>query len=211
MDYLGQSLMHANLTELFLWRALAIFLLACALLGILVGLLLIFKPHLMERINRVANRWISTRHIDRQMDRIISLEQWFYQYHRPLGILVILGAGYMLVYFGLLFDKAIALQRLSGHLPGRLLDWLLDALVLASLTGAVVALLVGLFLWLRPSMLRGIEEEANQWISSRRAAKPLEIPRDQIDLFVARHASRVGWLLLLGSIYLFFAMFRWLV
>lgn len=203
--------MHTNLADIFLWHALAIFLLIGAFMGVALGLLLISKPHLLERANRVANRWISMRHIDRPLDRIISLEQWFYQYHRPLGILVILGAGYMLVYFGLLFDKATALQRLTGYVPSRLLDGLLDALVLTSLIGAVVALLVGLFLWLRPSMLRGIEEETNQWISTRRATKPLEIPRDQIDLFVARHASRVGWLLLLGSIYLFFAMFRVLV
>ena len=197
--------------EILLWRALVIFLLVGALLGILVGLLLIYKPHLMERINRFANRWVSTRHLNQFLDRSISIEHWFYQHHRLLGILATLGACYILVYFGLLFDKAIALQRLSVHVSSQLLDWLLDALVLASLTGAVVALLVGLFLWLRPSMLRGIEEETNQWISSRRATRSLEIPRDLFDLFVERHASRVGWLLLLGSIYLFFAMFRWLV
>ncbi len=203
--------MHANLIELSLWRTLAVFLMFGSLLGILAGVLLIYKPHLMERINRVANRWISTRRLDQFLDRSISIEHWFYQYHRLLGIMVVLGACYILGYFGLLFDKAITLQRLAGHMPIRLLDWLLDALVLASLTGAGAALLVGLFLWLRPSLLRGIEEETNQWISSRRATKPLEIPRDQVDQFVGRHASRVGWLLLLGSIYLFFAMFRVLV
>ena len=203
--------MHTSAANIFLWQALAIFLIVGALMGVAVSLLLIFKPHLMARVNRVANRWISMRHADRWLDHSISIEQWFYQYHRPLGILVILGAGYILVYFGLLFDKAIALQRLAGHMPVRLLDGLLDALVLASLTGAAVALFVGLFLWLRPSLLRGIEETANQWVSSRRATKVLDIPRDQVERFVAIHAQRVGWLLLLGSIYLFFAMFRLLL
>ncbi|MDP1995942.1 MAG: hypothetical protein Q8J90_01975 [Gallionella sp.] len=203
--------MTSNPTDIFLWQSLAIFLLIAALLGILLGLLLTFKPDLMERINRVANRWISMRRIDRLLDRIISLEQWFYQYHRPLGILVILGAGYILVYFGVLFDKAIALQRLAGYVPSRLLDGLLDALVLTSLIGATAALFVGLLLWLRPSLLRGFEEEANQWISSRRATKVLDVPHDQVNRFVARHARQIGWLLLLGSLYLFFAMFRLLV
>jgi hypothetical protein len=32
-----------------------------------------------------------------------------------------------------------------------------------------------------------------------------------MDRFVMRHAQRVGWLLLLASIYLFFALFRSLV
>jgi hypothetical protein len=200
--------MYANPVDIFLWRALAIFLLGGALSGIALALLLIFKPHLLERINRVANRWISMRHIDRPLDRIISIEQWFYQYHRLLGILVILGAGYILVYFGLLFDKVAALKHLAGYVPSRLLDGLLDALVLGALLGAVVALLVGLFLWLRPSLLRGIEEEANQWVSSRRATKVLDVPHSQVDRYVARHARRIGWLLLLGSIYLFFVLFR---
>jgi len=203
--------MTSDPTDLFLWQSLAIFLLIAALLSILLGLLLTFKPDLMERINRGANRWISMRQIDRLLDRIISLEQWFYQYHRPLGILVILGAVYILVYFGVLFDKSIALQRLAGYIPSVLLDGLLDALVLTSLIGAVAALFVGLLLWLRPSLLRGFEEEANQWISSRRAIKVLDVPHDQVNRFVARHMRQVGYLLLLGSLYLFFAMSRLLV
>ncbi len=206
----------ANPVSIILWQSLAIFLIVGALTGVAVSLLLIFKPHLMARVNRVANRWISTRHLDQLLDRSVNIEQWFYRRHRPLGILITFGACYILVYFGLLLDKASALQRLAGYvpnsyIPNELLDGLLDALVLASLTGAAVALFVGLFLWLRPSLLRGIEESANQWVSSRRATRVMAIPRDQVERFVMGHAQRVGWLLLLGSIYLFFAVFRMLV
>lgn len=200
--------MPANPANIFLWRALAIFLLIGALLGVVLALLLIFKPHLLGRVNRVANRWISTRHVGQAMDRSISIEHWFYQHHRVTGIVVVLGATYIFIYFGILFDKAILLQRWSSHVPLKLLDGLLDALVLGALVGAAVALLVSLFLWLRPSLLRGIEEEANQWVSTSRAAQMLDVPHDQLDRFVARHAQRVGWLLLLGSIYLFFVLFR---
>jgi len=194
-----------------LWEDLAIFLLFSALLGMLLGLLLIFKPGIVERLNRGANRWISTRHINRWLDRSISIEHWLYHHHRATGIVIVVGASYILVYFGMLFDRAYELQRLGGQLPPRLLASLLDALVLGSLVGGAVALIAGLFLWLRPSLLRGMEEEANQWVSSRRATKMLDVPHGQVDLFVARHAQRVGWLLLLASIYLFFLMFRWLV
>ena len=203
--------MSTDPTVIFLWRALAIFLFIGALAGVVLALLLIFKPHLLERVNRVANRWISMRHIDRLMDRSISIEHWFYQYHRVAGIAVVSGAVYIFVYFGMLFDKAYALRHLNTRIPPKLLDGLLDALVLSALTGAAVALVVGLFLWLRPSLLRGIEEEANQWVSTRRATKILDVPHDQVERFVARHAQQAGWMLLLGSIYLFFAMFSLLV
>ena len=200
--------MLTNPAYIFLWRALAIFLLIGALLGVVLALLLIFKPQFLERLNRVANRWVSTRHINRWLDRSVRIEHWFYQHHRAAGVVIVLGASYILIYFGFLFDKAYTLQRWSGKFPAKLLDGLLDALVLGSLVGGAVALMVGLFLWLRPSLLRGMEEVANQWVSSRRVTKMLDVPHGQVDIFIARHAQRAGWLLLVGSIYLFFVMFR---
>jgi hypothetical protein len=200
--------MLTNPAYIFLWRALAIFLLIGALLGVVLALLLIFKPQFLERLNRVANRWVSTRHINRWLDRSVRIEHWFYQHHRAAGVVIVLGASYILIYFGFLFDKAYTLQRWSGKFPAKLLDGLLDALVLGSLVGGAVALMVGLFLWLRPSLLRGMEEVANQWVSSRRVTKMLDVPHGQADIFIARHAQRAGWLLLVGSIYLFFVMLR---
>jgi hypothetical protein len=197
--------------KMLLWQDLAIFLLLGALLGMLLGLLLILRPRLVERLNRSANRWVTTRHLNRWLDRSYSIEHWLYQRHRATGIVIVAGATYILVYFGLLFDKANALQHLGGRLPPQLLDGLLDALVLCALVGGVVALIVGLFMWLRPSMLRGFEEQSNRWVSTRRATRVLDVPHDEVDRFVQRHARQVGWLLLLASIYLFVAMFRWLI
>jgi hypothetical protein len=203
--------MLTNPVYMFLCRGLAIFLLAGALLGVALGLLMIIRPQLLKRINPVTNRWISTRHISKLLDRSTSIEHWLYHRHRPLGILVILGAGYMLAYFGLLFDKAIALQKLSSYVQSVLLDTLLDALVFISLLGGAVALLAGFIIWLRPSLLRGVEKEANQWITSRKATKMLDMQHGDVDIFVAHHARQAGWLLLLGSIYLSFAMLRLLL
>lgn len=201
-----------NHIDIILWRTLAIFLLMGALMGIAVSLLLIFKPHLIARVNHLANRWVSMRHISRWMDRSIRIERWCYRHHRPLGLLLSLGSAYILVYFGLRFDQAIAVQSLSSLVPNQLLlDSLLQVLVLFELIGGVFALLVGLVIWLRPSLLRGLEKESNQWLSLRRATKVLDVQHDQVDLFVERHAQRVGWLLLAGSSYLFVAMFLWLV
>lgn len=203
--------MHNNVADIFLWRDLAIFLLIGALMGVALGLMLIFWPRILARVNSVANYWLSMRHIDRMLDRSISIELWVYKHHRTLGLLIILGAGYMLVYFGFLFDKAAALQLLNRYAPAQLLDGLLEAVVISSLTGAVVAMLAGFVLWFRPGLLRDIEADANKWVSSRRATKVLDVQHDQVDRFVARHARQVGWLLLLCSIYLFFITFRLLM
>lgn len=203
--------MHTDPVSIILGQSLVVFLFVSALTGIALALLLIYNPSLLVRINRFANRWISTRHIDRPLDRIISLEEWFYRHHRPLGILITLGAGYIITFFGLLFDRAAALQRLTRYVPANLANGLLDALVLGALIGAVTALLVGLFMWIRPSMLRGFEEISNKWVSSRHATRVLAIPRDHAEIYIAQHARSVGWLLLLGCLYLFFLTVRWLV
>jgi len=195
-----------------LWHALAIFLLIGASMGVAVALLLIFKPHLLKPVNRVANRWVSMRRISQWMDHSIRTERWFYRHHGVLGLLVVAGAGYMLLYFGWLLDQAAALRALGGYVASpQLASMLTQALRLVALIGAVLALLIGAVYWIRPSLLRGIETKANQWVSSRQATKAVDITHDQVDLFVEHHAQRVGWLLLAGSIYLFVVMLRWLL
>lgn len=201
-----------NLTATLLWRMLAIFLLIGSLSGIALALLLIFKSHLIERVNGVANRWISVRRISRVMDHSLSIERWFYRHHRPMGLLLTLGACYILFYFGWRFDQAAALQSFATLMPNKmLLGAVLQAAVYFALIGAGLSLPVSLVVLLRPSLLRGVEVQSNQWVSSRRATKPVDQMHGQVDRFVESHAQRVGWLLLVGSSYLFFVMFRALV
>lgn len=200
--------MQPNPTNLYLWHALSIFLLLGAVLGILLGLLLILKPQFVERINRVANHWISTRHINRWLDKSISIERWFYRHHRAAGIIIMLGAAYIFIDFAFWFDKVAMLSRYAGMLPIKMLQALLDATMLFALIASFASFIAGLLICLRPSLLKNLEQASNQWVSLRRATKVFDVPRDQVDVFVVRHAQRVGWVLLLGSIYLFFVMFR---
>lgn len=192
--------MPPSSNEIFLWQNLALFLAIWACIGVGVALLLIMRPQLLVAINRVANRWISTRMLNQLMDRSINIEHCLYQRHRSFGIAVVLGACYLLFYFSVRFDKAAVLNAWAGRYPVSLLEGGLDALVLSVFCGATFALIAGLFLGLRPSLFRGMEVQANQWVSLRRATKPLDIPRNNVDQFVLRHARRMGWLLLLASL-----------
>ncbi|MDD4929475.1 MAG: hypothetical protein PHP85_09385 [Gallionella sp.] len=202
--------MHTEITEILMWRALAIFLLIASLLGMLLGMLLIFKPHLMKGVNRMANRWVSTRHINQWFDRSISIERWFYRNHRPMGLLIMVGAAYIVVYFSWLFDKVYAVQRLISYMPADQMGGLLDATIIFLLTGALLAFVVGLVVLLRPSLLRSFEKKSNQWISLRRGTSALDVTHGQVDAFVMEHARSTGWLLILASAFLFFTMFWFL-
>ena len=198
--------MSYDLVENLLWRDLAIFLFMGAVLGGAVGLLLIFKPQLFWRINRVANKWLTLRVAERPLDRYISVERWFYRLHRPFGLFFTIGAVYVMGFFATAYDKAAAMHALVPYAPAVLVDYLLDALVILLLVGAALALFGGLLLWLRPNQMRNIDAVANRWLSSRRATKVFDVPHNQVDRYVAHHARVSGWVMLAGSGYLFVAI-----
>jgi hypothetical protein len=197
-----------QVAAVLLGRALAIFLVFGALSGIGLGVVLIFKSQWLAPLGRVANRWISVRYLTAWLDRSVSLEHWFYRYHKGVGIAVVLGAAYIFCYFALVFDKSELMRQMGGMWLTRQAGGLLDAMVLTALIGSAASLLVGLFLWLRPSGLRDIEKQSNTWVSSRRATKLLDEPHPQLDRYVMRHAKGAGWLLLLASLGLLLILLR---
>lgn len=198
--------------ESLLLRSAVLFLMAGSLAGLVVGALLLWRPHRLRAVSAVLNRWISTRHLDQSLERSVSLDPWFYRYRRTSGVLTLLGACYILYFFTVRLDKADAINVLSLYfkLPAALVGALLDAVVLIALSGALFAGIISLFLLLRPSMLRDFEQGANQWVSLRRALKPAEIPRQGVDEYVLQHGRRSGILLVLGSLYSLVVLTFWL-
>jgi len=194
--------------EMLLWRDLALFLLIFAVLGVLLGLLLVLKPFVLVSLNQLANLWVSTRYISRLFDQTLSIERWFYRHHRVMGIVVMLGASYFLYYFFVTYDKAQLLLHLQLNLSAILLDELLDALLLSVKIGGSVAWVMGVIILLRPSLLRDIEKQSNRWVSVRRATKVLDVQRVGVDDWVLKNARLTGYLLVLASLYLGFIVLR---
>ncbi|MBU0622825.1 MAG: hypothetical protein KJ795_13390 [Gammaproteobacteria bacterium] len=200
------------LAQSWLLQSAVIFLIVGSLVGLVAGALLLYRPHLLQKLSSVLNRWVSTRHLDQSLERSVSIDPWFYRYRYASGTLTLLGALYILYYFTVKLDREQAIIGLSRHysLPPSLTGGLLDALVLSSLLGALLALLVSLFLLLRPSLLRDFEQGANQWLSLRRALKPAEMPRAGVDEYVYSHGRQVGMMLVLGSLYVLVFLLSWI-
>lgn len=176
-----------------LLSALPIFLVTSSAAGLLVGAVLIFRPHWLVRVSLTANRWISTHHIDRILDISFNADSWFYRYRRASGMVMLAGAMYVLYFFSVRIDKASAGSDYLGVL--------FEAMVLITLSGAALALFVSLLVLFRPSLLHKFESAANEWISLRRAMKPLEIMHNNVDEFTFRHTQQMGVILVLCSIY----------
>ena len=183
---------------------LLLFLATAGIAGLLAGAVLIVRPAWFARLGKFANRWISTRRLEGQLERSISLDRWFYRHHRPIGMLMLAGACWLVVFLVSAFDKyhvISILGRITGYSYG-LIEGVLDGTVLLGLAGSVFAAMVSLFLWLRPSLLREFEQGANQWISTRRALQVLDVPHNDLDLWVLRNFRLFGLLLLLGGLFI---------
>ena len=201
-----------SITDTLLLRSLLLFLMLGSVAGLFVGMVLIMRPDWLLRVSKHTNRWISTRQFDRPLEQSVKLDPWFYRYRFTSGILILTGAVYTLYFFTAGLDKPAAIDGLSRKfpVPPAFIGSLLDALALSCLLGAAFALIVSLFLLFRPSMLRGFEQGSNQWLSMRRALKPLEIQRSGVDEYVFHNVRLVGILLLFGSLYTLVGLATWM-
>jgi hypothetical protein len=180
------------------------FLGLASLVGMLSGTILVLRPGWLAEFGKFANRWISTRDVERGLERTINFDKWFYQNARIGSALMLFGACWIIVYFTVFFDKARFANILSPVHASDLQDMhrFLNGFVAMALAGGVFAAIVSLFLLLRPSLLREFEKEANRWISTRRALYPLDIRHDGVDHYVLRHYRVVGMLLLFAGVFM---------
>lgn len=195
----------------WLLQSFVIFLIVGSLAGMVVGALLVLRPQSLQRISQLLNSWTSTRLLEQPLERSVSLDPWFYRYRRTSGAFMLLGACYILYFFTVTMNKAGTISGIANQfqLPSSMVGALLDALVLSALLGALFAAFISLFLLLRPSMLREIEQGANRWLSLRSAMKPLEITRQGVDAYVFQNGQRAGILLVLGSLYVLVVLLSW--
>lgn len=197
------KLMAPLFSDAMLIRSLLLFLILGSVAGLFTGTAMLLRPGWLQQASKFANRWISTRQMSRPLVQLISLDSWFYRYNRLSGISIMLGSIYILYYFTAAFSHTVALNNLfkSALVPPAMMSGLVDALVLASVMGAVFSMLISLFLFFRPSMLRDFELRANQKTSLRQTIKPLEIQRAGLDRLVMRNMRVFGVLILAGSLY----------
>jgi hypothetical protein len=204
--------MNTVITNAILLRSLVLFLMLGSVAGVLAGGLMLWRPEWLASINQYLNRWVSTRKMSQPLDQTVDMDHWFYRYGRISGVLLLAGAIYIVYIFTAAQGRANFLSGLNGlhMLQPALLESLLDTMVLIFLAGAILSILLSMFLIFRPSMLRDFEVGANQRISIRRSLKPMEIQNQNLDKLVFHHARLAGILVLVASLYTLVALALWL-
>lgn len=200
------------LVETWLLQVAVIFLMIGSVAAIMVGAMLIFRPSQLRSVRGFFDRWISTRNLDRSLEKRISLDPWFYRHGQVTGLAILSGAAFIFYYFSFSLDRLQAIAGLAQRFqyPAVMAEVMVDALVLIVLVGALSAVLVSLFILFRPSLLRGFEDQANQWLSLRKSMKPLEFPREDFERYVDRYARQFGAFFILGGLYTLVLLLAWM-
>lgn len=175
-------------------------ILAPALLGVLAvllaaatafGIAIALQPTLLDRVRELSDRHLSLRRATRPLDLPRDADRWFYRHHRVYGATVIALAIFLLYVLvfgysapawvgprgGAYHEVALILAEVA-----RIVLWLV----------AVLALIVGTVVFVRPSALKGVEGVANRWLTPRRWTRGLDREYRSVDTWAARHPRATG-------------------
>lgn len=163
-----------------------------------VGLAIVVRPALLDRLRGVSDRRVSFRRATRPLDIPRNIDPWFYRHHRIYGLVVVVLSAFLLYFlaFGYetpawvaVFPAEYREIALMGAEVARFLLWVV----------AVLGVITGTTVFVRPSALKGVEAWANRWITPRRLTRGLDREYDHPDAWVSRHPRAWGLVIALSA------------
>ena len=167
-----------------------------------VGVLLVLKPSVIINLNKKAGSSFSFRLSLRALDIPRYVDRVFYRHHKIIGVIVTLTSIYILYYFTRVFDAGAISSFMAGSEYSGLAEIIAKALQLFLLLTCVATLIIGVIMYIRPSLLKGFEAWSNRWISTPEAAKALFVERDQANQLAFKYPRLVGIVIISLSLYI---------
>jgi len=184
-----------------LGQTLFLTLVAGAALGLVIGIVLLVDSERALRWNGYMNRWISTGNALSALDRPRDIKRLIYRWHRVVGLLVIAGALYSVNVLAFGFGTEPLVRSFRDLASPTTLRLTVDSLKIFLIAGNNAAILAGIILCFRPSLLKEVEGWADRQYGARLANPNLDAPRYPPDEFVRAHPRLAGALATLGSLY----------
>ena len=171
-----------------------------SLFSLVFGVSLFLGNRWVFWLNERMKRWVSTREAMRPLDVPRSIETHLYRWHGWIGLLLAIGAGFVL-YFAFFNYNLRAVTQLFQVRTSIWVESLLPVAWWIITVGAVAGLIVGILLAARPGLLRAADAWANRSYSGRRATKPLEIMHFAPDRWIVSSPKLWGGIIVAGSLY----------
>lgn len=195
-----------NLLIDLLHQTFLIFLVGGCVVGIVAGAFMLINPDSVLRLNRYFSKWVSTEKATNVLDQQHKIERTIYRHHRLMGALIVVGGVYTLYILNFAFNQKVTVAILGNGKNNHLIEWILESTVLAFNLGCAAALVVGVILLVRPSLLKGMESGLNHWVGTEKSIQVLDTMRYRFDHFIASHIRVAGVLVIVGSIYVISAL-----
>ena len=189
-----------------LGQALYILLLLGVALGLLVGILLLIDSQRVLRWNAYLNRWMSTGESSRVLDQPHDLNRIVYRSHRVVGVVVLAASLYALDVLVFNIQTRTLVHIFRDLANPATLQLFVEGARLFLIGGNALAILVGIILVLRPSLLKGVEGWTDRRYSSRLSSPNLDEPRYQPDEFVRAHLRLAGIVAAGGSLFVLLSL-----
>ena len=181
-------------------EAMLVVLFLGSLFSLVFGVSLFLGNRWVFWLNERMKRWVSTREAMRPLDVPRSIETHLYRWHGWIGLLLAIGAGFVL-YFAFFNYNLWAVTQLFQVRTSIWVESLLPVAWWIITVGAVAGLIVGILLAARPGLLRAADAWANRSYSGRRATKPLEIMNFAPDRWIVSSPKLWGGIIVAGSLY----------
>lgn len=177
-----------------------LFLFLGSVFSVVYGVSLYLRSRWVYALNERMARWVSSREALRPLEKPRNFDSFVHRWHRWIGLGMALGSAFVLYAAFFRYERlaATALFPARASIPAALL---VQSLWWIVVLGALVGLVVGLVLMLRPGMLRALEAWGNRSYSERRAMKPMEAMNFTVDRWIVSSPRLSGALIALGGLY----------
>lgn len=168
-------------------------------LSLLAGLFMLVAPQQAVALTQLLGRRRSLRRQTRALELPHVSERFFYRYHRVFGVLIVLLALLILFYLGFRFNAQVVIGAFSAGQADIAVEITVKTFELLMWIGAAAAVVVGAVVFVRPSLLKGLEHYSNHWFSTRQATRGLATPLVDVDRLFEAYPRLTGALICAGS------------
>ncbi len=169
---------------------------------LLFGVAICILPEKIEALVAPLNHWISTEVAINRINHSHNIERFFYRHHIFMGVFIIAGALFSVYMFVIGIDGLTVISAYQRMEQSWATLGLFEALIYILLFLNCLAIMIGLVVVLRPSLLKNLENWSNNWVSTEEILKPLDANVDTSGNWLPKHPRIFGLLVALGSLYI---------
>lgn len=196
--------MNTMLTEILIDSSY-IFIIVGAFIALILGLGLIFAPSITLKLNEKINTRVSLREKTKAIETAIKSEPFFYKYSKISGAILVVGSIFVL-YTLTTFNAYSLIPHLPKSISPAAWEWIIDSAQIFFYMTCSFILIFGLIIFARPSLVKGFEETANHWISTRRSFSTMSTDIDFTNKLVNAYPRVFGAFIVIFSLVVLFLL-----